>query len=113
MELPLFRGDLIGRPVATEMHYTKPLDARDEVEDLYDLLSDVKRQMPLIEGVSVGAILSDYQRLRVELVCQKLGLKSLAYMWHRDQHDLLSDIIESGVTAVGNLPGLAVGLCTG
>lgn len=39
----------------------------DEVEDLYELLKEVKEQCE-IEAVSVGAILSDYQRIRVENV---------------------------------------------
>lgn len=39
----------------------------DEVEDLYQLLQDIKEKCE-IEAVSVGAILSDYQRVRVENV---------------------------------------------
>ena len=37
------------------------------------------------EAVSVGAILSDYQRVRVEGVCARLNLVSLAFLWRRDQ----------------------------
>ena len=37
------------------------------------------------QGVSCGAILSDYQRLRVEAVCASLGLTCLAYLWQRNQ----------------------------
>lgn len=32
-----------------------------------------------------GAIASDYQRLRVESVCGRLQLTSLAYLWHQPQ----------------------------
>lgn len=39
----------------------------DEVEDLYQLLVEIKEKCE-IEAVSVGAILSDYQRVRVENV---------------------------------------------
>lgn len=39
----------------------------DEVEDLYHLLKEVKEKCE-IEAVSVGAIFSDYQRVRVENV---------------------------------------------
>lgn len=43
-------------------------------------------RLPLAaQGVSCGAILSDYQRLRVEAVCASLGLTSLAYLWQRNQ----------------------------
>ncbi len=41
-----------------------------------------------------GAIFSNYQRLRVENVCQRLGLISLGYLWYRDQTELLDEMIE-------------------
>jgi diphthamide synthase (EF-2-diphthine--ammonia ligase) len=44
---------------------------------------------PEVEAVASGAIASDYQRLRVEDVCRRLGLVSLAYLWHRPQEELL------------------------
>jgi len=47
--------------------YTKT--AGDEVEDLMQLLAAAKRRFPGLQGVSSGAIASDYQRLRVESVC--------------------------------------------
>lgn len=59
------------------------------MEDLYVLLSYVKDVMPCITAVSSGAIASDYQRLRVENVCSRLNLVSLAYLWHMPQRTLL------------------------
>ena len=60
--------------------------------------------------MSSGAILSNYQRIRVENVyaplfllsssCDRLGLISVAYMWEREQRALLRDIIQDGVVAV-------------
>ncbi|KAM0854792.1 hypothetical protein ACQ4PT_050182 [Festuca glaucescens] len=64
----------------------------DEVEDMFALLSEVKRRIPSIGAVSSGAIASDYQRLRVESVCSRLGLVSLAYMWKQDQTQLLEEM---------------------
>ncbi|KAE9447998.1 hypothetical protein C3L33_20099, partial [Rhododendron williamsianum] len=72
----------------------------DEVEDLFILLNEVKRQMPSISAVSSGAIASDYQRLRVENVCSRLGLISLAYLWKQDQSLLLQEMIRKGIVAV-------------
>eukprot|EP01134_Creolimax_fragrantissima_P002316 CFRG2316T1 len=100
MELPLFRRDLQGLPLSTDMHYSSTPTPQDEVEDLYKLLLDVKTSMPEVQAVSVGAILSSYQRIRVESVCARLGLTSLAFMWEREQHELLAEIIDSGVEAV-------------
>lgn len=52
------------------------------------------------EAVAVGAILSDYQRVRVENVCSRLNLVSLAYLWRRDQTELLQEMIECQVHAI-------------
>jgi diphthine-ammonia ligase len=65
----------------------------DEVEDMFVLLSEVKRQIPSITAVSSGAIASDYQRLRVESICSRLGLVSLAFLWKQDQTLLLQDMV--------------------
>ncbi|KAI7742822.1 hypothetical protein M8C21_005662 [Ambrosia artemisiifolia] len=72
----------------------------DEVEDMFILLKEVKKQIPSITAVSSGAIASDYQRLRVENVCSRLGLISLAYLWKLDQSLLLQQMIESGIVAI-------------
>ncbi|KAJ8908715.1 hypothetical protein NDN08_005420 [Rhodosorus marinus] len=72
----------------------------DEVEDLCQLLSIVKSQYPEIQAVSSGAVLSNYQRLRVENVCSRLGLTSLAYLWKRDQRALLREMIDQQVDAI-------------
>ena len=45
----------------------------DEVEDLLKLLTRVKREYQ-IEAITCGALLSDYQRIRVESVCDRLGI---------------------------------------
>lgn len=70
----------------------------DEVEDMFILLSEVKKQIPSITAVSSGAIASDYQRLRVESVCTRLGLVSLAYLWKQDQSLLLQEMVICTIT---------------
>ena len=67
----------------------------DEVEDLYYLLLDVKQRFPNLEAVSCGAILSNYQRLRVESVCARpeVNLTVLAYLWQRERVGLLEEMI--------------------
>lgn len=95
--LPLYRHTIQGGSTVIDKDYTPT--PGDEVEDLYVLLKQIKDELQ-IEAVSVGAILSDYQRVRVENVCQRLGLTSLAYLWRRDQSELLKEMIDSGLTAV-------------
>eukprot|EP01124_Arcella_intermedia_P033770 TRINITY_DN8198_c0_g1_i1.p1 TRINITY_DN8198_c0_g1~~TRINITY_DN8198_c0_g1_i1.p1 ORF type:complete len:684 (-),score=165.67 TRINITY_DN8198_c0_g1_i1:1359-3197(-) len=72
----------------------------NEVEVLYALLYRVKEAFPEVEAVGTGAILSNYQRLRVEHVCSRLGLISLAYLWERDQTELLSEMISHSLHAI-------------
>ncbi|XP_048342176.1 diphthine--ammonia ligase isoform X2 [Sphaerodactylus townsendi] len=97
MGLPLYRHTIKGTSVDIGRTYTKC--EGDEVEDLYQLLKLVKDKED-VEGVSVGAILSDYQRVRVEDVCKRLTLQPLAYLWRRDQEMLLKEMISSNIEAI-------------
>ncbi|EEC47813.1 predicted protein, partial [Phaeodactylum tricornutum CCAP 1055/1] len=73
----------------------------DEVEDLCLALQTTLARFPNIQGVSSGAILSTYQRTRVESVCSRLGLTSLSYLWRRaPQRELLARMIDDGIDAV-------------
>ncbi|XP_071665464.1 diphthine--ammonia ligase isoform X13 [Patagioenas fasciata] len=97
LDLPLYRGFIKGTSVNTGRVYTTCQE--DEVEDLYDLLKLVKDKEG-VEAVSVGAILSDYQRDRVEDVCRRLNLQPLAYLWRRNQETLLKEMISSNIQAI-------------
>ncbi|XP_062221614.1 diphthine--ammonia ligase isoform X2 [Phragmites australis] len=98
MGLPLFRRRIRGSTRDQGLKYN--VTAGDEVEDMFALLSEVKRQIPSISAVSSGAIASDYQRLRVESVCSRLGLVSLAYLWKQDQTLLLEEMMRRGIVAI-------------
>ena len=98
LDIPLYREYITGESIDQALNYTTT--ANDETEDLFHLLQHVKHIHPEIQGVSVGAILSNYQRARVENVCTRLGLTCLAYLWQRDQKELLSEMIEAGLKAV-------------
>ncbi|XP_054944310.1 diphthine--ammonia ligase isoform X3 [Physeter macrocephalus] len=97
MALPLYRRTIRGKSMDTGRVYTRC--EGDEVEDLYELLKLVKEKEE-VEGISVGAILSDYQHVRVENVCKRLNLQPLAYLWQRNQEDLLREMISSNVQAI-------------
>ena len=101
MGVPLVRGKIKrGTSNVQSMAYpARPSDQEDEVERLYDLLFDVKQQYPEVNAVSSGAILSNYQRLRVESVATRLGLVSLSYLWQRDQDDYVNELSEEGYEA--------------
>lgn len=106
LEVPLYRRVITGGALEQGSEYGSRDPTHlggvegDETEDLYALLAEVKAHHPKIEGVSVGAILSDYQRVRVENVCQRLSLTPLCYLWQRDQGELLTEMIDAGMEAI-------------
>ncbi len=63
----------------------------DELADLTALLEPLP-----IDGVVSGAIASEYQRTRIERVCDRLGLKTFTPLWHKDQGLLLQDQLNAG-----------------
>lgn len=81
--LPLYRRAITGTAVQTGRYYdSSNLDAsNDETEDLIPLLQEVKRNHPEANALCSGAILSTYQRTRVESIASRLGLIPLAYLW--------------------------------
>jgi diphthine-ammonia ligase len=63
----------------------------DELADLQTLLETLP-----IDGVISGAIASEYQRTRIERVCDHIGIKTFTPLWHKDQALLLQDQIHAG-----------------
>ncbi|KAK6063481.1 ATP-binding endoribonuclease [Seiridium cupressi] len=57
------------------------LDDQDETESLVPLLRAVMVAHPEANALCTGAILSTYQRTRIESVALRLGLVPLAYLW--------------------------------
>ncbi|GAA5841918.1 hypothetical protein JCM3766R1_002538 [Sporobolomyces carnicolor] len=117
LDLPFFSTAIKGKPLNQSSEYGSRSRARqpedepseggattedeqDETEDLYKLLKMVQTAMPEVEGVAAGAILSNYQRVRVEHVCARLGLVPIAYLWQRDQRELLNEMVVSGQESV-------------
>jgi len=103
-ELPLYRATITGKVLNQNLDY-EPTESGDEVEDLYRCIQHCKQEMELkhgytIEAVSSGAILSTYQKNRVENICTRLGMKSLAYLWSRNQSELLDEMIAQGIHAI-------------
>jgi len=66
-----------------------------ELNDLKKLIEKGIKQHG-IEGVAVGALASDYQHERVNRVCEELGIKVFAPLWHKDQYSLMKEMITAG-----------------
>jgi uncharacterized protein (TIGR00290 family) len=89
--LPLYRQPIVGGAVRHERDYdyaavkeptpTPGSSSPDETESMLSLLQAVMARHPEANAVCAGAILSTYQRTRVESIALRLGLVPLAYLW--------------------------------
>lgn len=53
-----------------------------------------------IDGLVVGALRSDYQKTRIERMCQRLGIASFSPLWHKDQGEHMQSFLEHGFGVV-------------
>ena len=80
-------------------------EGEDETESLVPLLRRIMAAHPSANALSTGAILSTYQRTRIESVAIRLGLIPLAYLWKYPilapgtQSSLLEDMQAVGLDA--------------
>jgi ABC transporter with metal-binding/Fe-S-binding domain ATP-binding protein len=70
----------------------------EEVEDLEIFLEELKSKEK-IDGVLVGALASDYQKTRIEKICEELGLASICPLWHVDPETYMHELIDAGFDA--------------
>jgi ABC transporter with metal-binding/Fe-S-binding domain ATP-binding protein len=68
---------------------------QDELLSLREGLGKM-REVLGIEGVATGAVASDYQKSRIDEVCDELALKSFAPLWRKDPKMLVNDLRSSG-----------------
>jgi predicted ATP pyrophosphatase (TIGR00289 family) len=78
---------------ALELPLVRAVAGKDE---LYSLKRALKKAMQnhAINAVCTGAIASDYQRMRISMVAEELGLKVLSPLWHKSQDKILLEEAE-------------------
>ena len=81
MEIPLIRAKTPG-------------EKEEELEDLQNALTNLKNRG--IEAVFTGAIHSEYQKSRIDNLCNEVGLESVAPLWHRDPLDYMQEVVDLG-----------------
>ena len=67
----------------------------EEVTDLEAALAQAKAKWRL-DGVVSGALASEYQRVRIDGVGHRLGLKTFAPLWHKDPEAYLHPMLGGG-----------------
>lgn len=67
-------------------------------EELDDLKKAIEEAMDNygIEGVVSGAIYSNYQRTRIDNICNELGIASESPLWKLRPRDMLTDMVNDG-----------------
>jgi ABC transporter with metal-binding/Fe-S-binding domain ATP-binding protein len=86
------QAEAIGIP---QVHVPTAGVKEEELEDLGGELGRLKKSMG-IEAIVSGAIASEYQRTRLDNLCEKLELRSYVPLWHKKQEQLVRDEIEAG-----------------
>ncbi|MFP3951820.1 MAG: diphthine--ammonia ligase [Candidatus Bathyarchaeia archaeon] len=66
-----------------------------ELEDLKRVLSRLD-----VEGVVSGAIASNYQKNRVERVCEEMDLRAVTPLWGRAPARILDEMLSSGMVII-------------
>lgn len=71
-----------------------PGEKEDELEDLKNALLELKSRGA--DAIFTGAIASQYQKSRIDNICQEIGLESHAPLWHQDPEDYMREVLKLG-----------------
>lgn len=69
--------------------------AEDEMLELRDSLRELMN-VDTISGVVTGAVASEYQKSRIDHMCQDIGLKTYSPLWHKNPQTLVDDLTSLG-----------------
>lgn len=53
-----------------------------------------------VGGISMGVITNSVQKSKMDNICEKLGVQSLAYLYGRKQSEIMSEMIQSGMESI-------------
>lgn len=62
-------------------------------EELEDLEKEIEKLR--VDGVCSGALASEYQKERIDAICEHLGLRSFAPLWHINPKTMMRELVES------------------
>ena len=68
----------------------------NEEYTLYSLLKEAKEKYN-VKGVIAGTLLSDYQRMRLAFITEKLGLSLYTPLWRIDQRSYMKEVVKNGI----------------
>ncbi|MBU0666360.1 MAG: diphthine--ammonia ligase [Nanoarchaeota archaeon] len=82
MDIPLITQTTIGKK-------------EEELKDLKKVIKKAKDEFRL-DGIITGALFSNYQRERIEKICDSLSLKIFSPLWHINQETEMKELVREG-----------------
>ncbi len=92
IESTLYQAKAMDIPIL----YRRAREEDDELSLLRKLFIEA-RDLYGVEGVVAGALLSDYQRMRISLVAEEAGLKTYTPLWRVDQESYMREVVGNGI----------------
>ncbi|EZQ03215.1 ATP-binding protein [Candidatus Acidianus copahuensis] len=92
VEFTIYQAKVLGIPIISQKSTG---EKGEEINDLRKAFVKAKEEKN-IDGIVTGAILSDYQRLNINLIAEELGLKVYSPLWRKDQENYLREIVTEG-----------------
>ena len=92
IEWTKYQAEALGIPQV--IYYTSGVKDL-ELIDLRNALINVKRDFD-IEGIVTGALLSDYQRIMINIVAKDVDLRVYSPLWRKNQVNYLRDLYRHG-----------------
>ena len=91
IELVKYQAEELNLPLITQK------TEGEKEKELIDLETAIKKAIKeyKIEVLISGALASEYQKSRIEKLCKKLNIKSIAPLWHIDPEDYLNQLIKN------------------
>jgi asparagine synthase (glutamine-hydrolysing) len=90
------QADVLGLPLIIQQ--TKG-EKEEELNDLDEAIKKAKNKFGIF-GIVTGAIESVYQSSRIKKICDKYKLECINPLWHKDQINLLNELIENNFEVV-------------
>ncbi len=81
MEIPLIIQNSLGKK-------------EEELIDLEKAIAKAKKDFK-IQGVVTGALYSEYQKSRIQKICDKLKLECINPLWYKDELEYLKELIKN------------------
>jgi ABC transporter with metal-binding/Fe-S-binding domain ATP-binding protein len=88
IELTRLAAKSIGIPL---VEVVTPPEPEKELIPLQETLAGLG-----VDGIVSGALASEYQRRRLDQICQTIGIKSFAPLWHIEPRSYMREMVQEG-----------------